>query len=109
MSLSQPQEPHRHGRRTHRCTAKAGKHRFELEAPIESVAEFGAERPPVVGLLHDLHKLVLETPGCGVGNAKVTFEFQGSDAALLLGGEIHRLKPRSQWQFGVGKNGIGGQ
>src|ERR1700682_1478125 len=62
-----------------------------------------------VALHHDLHELVLDLPGSGLGDAKPAAQLDAGDAAFALGEVVHGAKPDRQGHLGRGENRSGDQ
>jgi len=59
--------------------------------------------------MHNLHQLVLQSPGCAVTDADPAHKFQCRDTGFGLRQKEQRLKPDRQRQFGRVKNRSAGQ
>ena len=62
-----------------------------------------------IPLHHHLHQLVLDLPGCGLGDAESAPQLNAGNAALALGEVVDRAKPDAQRQLGGGEDRPGDQ
>jgi len=81
-----------------------------LAAPVGIVnLDQARQRFAVIALPHGLHQLVLDQPGGLVRHPEVAAQRQRRQPRLALGEQENRQKPGRQRQFGLFKQGSGGQ
>lgn len=103
-----------HGRHKDNLVGRAAAALPALELATElGVIDFHAA-DELAGLLakaheHELHDLVLEQLGGGVGHAEVALEFERGGAVLGLGDRVHGQEPGGQWELAVLEDGAADQ
>jgi hypothetical protein len=101
-----------YGRHEGNLVGRAAAALAALELTTEvGVVDFHAagELAGLLAQAHDLHDLVLEQPGGGVGHAEVALELERGDAVLGLGDHVHGQEPGWQRQLAGLEDGAADQ